>query len=240
MMKNYLLCITLLCTATGLFGQELSGEQLLEKSINYHDPDGNWTTFKGKLYITMTPPNKKERLSQITLNLPQQFFELSATTDGNTVKQSLSKSECTFSLNGSVEISEADIKTHRLTCERAKMMKNYYTFLYGLPMKLKDPGTIIESKVENKKFKGKEYLVLKATYDKTVGEDIWYFYFDPKTYAMEVYQFFHEEVKNDGEYILLDGIEILSAIKIPKTRSWYYNKDDKFLATDVLTKLTPL
>ncbi len=30
---------------------------------------------------------------------------------------------------------------------------------------------------------------------KEVGEDTWYFYFDPLTYAMEVYQFYHEEEK---------------------------------------------
>jgi hypothetical protein len=116
------------------------------------------------------------------------------------------------------------------------MYKNYYTYLYGLPMKLKDSGTIIDQQTSRKTFKGKEYLVLKASYEKEVGEDIWYFYFDPESYAMEVYQFFHDESKNDGEYILLTGEEEVSGIKMPKTRAWYYNKDEKYLGTDVLTK----
>ena len=68
-------------------------------------------------------------------------------------------------------------------------------------MKLKDKGTVIHEKVKAKKFKGKDYLVLKVTYDENVGKDTWYFYFNPKTYAMEVYQFFKDESKNDGEYI---------------------------------------
>jgi hypothetical protein len=34
---------------------------------------------------------------------------------------------------------------------------------------------------------GKEYLVLKVDYQKEIGKDTWYFYFNPKTYAMEVY-----------------------------------------------------
>ena len=75
---------------------------------------------------------------------------------------------------------------------------------------------------------------MKVTYKKEVGNDIWYFYFDPSTYAMEVYQFFHDESKNDGEYILLSGMETINGIKMPKNRAWYYNKDDKYLATDVL------
>ena len=101
-------------------------------------------------------------------------------------------------------------------------------------MKLKDEGTIIQDKVEKKTFKGKQYLVLKATYKKEVAKDTWYFYFNPKTYAMEVYQFFHDVSKNDGEYILLTEEEIINGIKMPKTRAWYTNKEQKLLGTDIL------
>jgi len=120
------------------------------------------------------------------------------------------------------------------------MMRDYYTYLYGLPMKLKDPGTNVYEKIQQKTFKNKEYLVLKVDYDEAVGKDTWYFYFDPKTYAMEVYQFFHEESKNDGEYILLTDTMEVHNIKIPKTRTWYYNKGDVYLATDILTEAAEL
>ena len=103
-------------------------------------------------------------------------------------------------------------------------------------MKLNDEGTIIDPNVTQKTFKGKDYLVLKATYPKEVGKDTWYFYFNPKTYAMEVYQFFKDETKNDGEYILLTDLETINGIKIPKNRAWYYNKNDTYLATDILSK----
>ncbi|WP_369828561.1 hypothetical protein [Flavobacterium sp. ALD4] len=36
--------------------QEISGEQLLEKAIHYHDPKGNWDQFKGKLSLGMKGP----------------------------------------------------------------------------------------------------------------------------------------------------------------------------------------
>ena len=84
-------------------------------------------------------------------------------------------------------------------------------------------------------------MVLKATYDTSVGSDVWYFYFDPETYAMEVYQFYKTDDKGDvkpdsGEYILLADEETVSGIKMPKIRAWYYNKDDKYLGTDTLEK----
>ena len=131
--------------------------------------------------------------------------------------------------------TEEEKTANKLSCERAKMYQNYYTYLYGLPMKLKDAGTIIHEKVALQNFKEKNYLVLKVSYEKEVGEDTWYFYFDPSTYAMEVYQFYHEEEKNDGEFILLSGLETVNGMKMPKKRAWYYNKGEKYLGTDILT-----
>ena len=233
--RNLITLLLILLTGFAIKAQELTGTQLLERTIAYHDPNDSWPTFQGQLSVTMSMPDKSERVSDITIKLPQEYFQLIAVKDENVVSQKLDKDNCELSLNGNTEISEALLKKHRLSCERAKMMKDYYTYLYGLPMKLKDSGTILDPEVQTKKFKGKEYLVLKVTYEKEVGEDIWYFYFDPTTYAMEVYQFFHDESINDGEYILLDGIETVLNIKMPKTRAWYYNKNDKHLGTDVLT-----
>lgn len=239
MIKFYsIFLITLIPIST--IGQQLTGSQLLEKSIDYHDPNGAWPSFHGKLDITMETPDGKDRVSEIIMDLPKEYFKVTSKKEDVEIAQTVSKDECTLALNGSTDFSEEDAKTHRLSCERAAMYKNYYTYLYGLPMKLKNKGTIIDPLVKTKTFKGKEYLVLKATYDKEVGEDIWYFYFDPKSYAMEVYQFFHDESKNDGEYILLKEIETVSGIKMPKIRAWYYNKDNKHLGTDVLTKASAL
>lgn len=231
--------IALLLCSISLMGrsQAINGNQLLEKSIKHHDPNNSWPSFNGGFKVIMTTPNSSERNSVIKINLPQQLFDLTVMKDGNSLEYKLNGKECQLLLNGSPEMTAAQQKTFNLNCERASMMKDYYTYLYGLPMKLKDPGTIMDPKVERKKFKGKEYLVLKVTYEEGVGGDIWYFYFDPVTYAMEVYQFYHDESKNDGEYILLDGVETINQIKMPKTRKWYYNKDNKFLGTDTLSKL---
>ncbi|MBU2997520.1 hypothetical protein KO500_13810 [Cellulophaga baltica] len=217
--------------------QVLTASELLDKSIAFHDPNNLWPTFKGKLIISMEYPDGRERLSEIKIDLPNQYFEIVTISDSIKIKQTIAKDDCNIKLNGSKNISEEEKKTHRLSCERAELMKNYYLYLYGLPMKLKDEGVQLNSEIQTKVFKGKKYLVLKVTYEENVGNDIWYFYFDPNTYAMEVYQFFHDETINDGEYILLNGIETFGSFKIPKIRAWYYNKDDKHLGTDSLIKI---
>jgi len=217
------------------FSQTLSGDQLLEKSIQFHDPNGNWSTFKGAFLVTMKTPKSSPRKSFIEIDLPQEHFLVKAIKDGVITQYTVDKGICRIAVNGNTTPSEALLKKHKLSCERANLYKNYYTYLYGLPMKLKDEGTIIHQKTTIKTLKGKEYLVLKVSYTKEVGNDTWYFYFDPKTYAMEAYQFFKEQ-KERGEYILLTGLETIHDIKMPKERAWYFNKDDGYLGTDVLSK----
>ncbi len=228
---SLLCCFIYIATANS---QELTGQQLLEKSIQYHDPNGNWKTFNGTLQVTMETPKNAPRISTIKINLPKEYFYVKAASDGKTTEYTVEKNDCTIAFNGKTDISEEVIKENKLSCKRANLYKNYYTYLYGLPMKLEDKGTIIDPKVMKKTFKGKEYLVLKATYAEGVGKDTWYFYFDPKTYAMEVYQFFKDESKNDGEYILLTEEAVINGVKMPKKRAWYYNKDNGYLGTDIL------
>lgn len=218
-----------------LFSQSLTGNQLLEKAIQFHDPNNQWSTFNGTLYVNMETPKRPIRKSVIKINLPQEYFYVSAKRDTITTEYLVEKGNCSFTVNGKKELSEEEQKTFNVNCDRANLYKNYYTYLYGLPMKLKDKGTVIHQKVQRKKFKGMDYLVLKVTYDEDVGKDTWYFYFNPKTYAMEIYQFFKDESKNDGEYILLTGLEEINGIKMPKNRAWYYNNNDGYLGTDYLS-----
>jgi hypothetical protein len=218
--------------------QNLSSDQLLENAIKYHDPNGHWNRFNDEFTVIMTTPKDQKRTSVISINLPKDHFSIHATRDTVSTTYTLDKGACKMTYNTEVVDSLA-AEEKNMNCERGTLYKNYYTYLYGLPMKLKDPGTNLGANVEKKTFQGKEYLVLKVTYDKAVGSDVWYFYFNPKTFAMDIYQFFKtdgngKEKPESGEYILLSGEAVLNGIKIPKIRAWYFNKDDTYLGTDVL------
>lgn len=234
-----LLYVLLFLGITTATAQELTGQQLLDKAIEHHDPNGNWSGFIGYLQVTMSTPGKSDRVSHIDINLPNERFGLVATRDSITTSYLVEKEEITvFRIDEKKPMSK--LGTTDKDSERAIFMKNYYTYLYGLPMKLEDPGTIITDQVERKTFKGKEYLVLEVMYDENVGSDVWYFYFDPTTFKMEIYQFFKRNEEgaidtNSGEYIILTENHQISDINMPKVRKWYYNKDDQFLGTDVIT-----
>ncbi len=105
MIKHLILFITFLVSVT-VFGQELTGEQLLDKAIAYHDPNDAWKTFNGELHITMLTPNKNKRTSIITLNLPKEYYKSEVTKGENTVTSIIEKDKCSLKLNGNSNISK--------------------------------------------------------------------------------------------------------------------------------------
>ncbi|WP_432412527.1 DUF6503 family protein [Rasiella sp. SM2506] len=235
-MKFYILAFSLfILNVKNSSAQEMKASEVLDKAIAYHDPNGNWEQFNSTFQVTMATPENLDRVSDITINIADDFFKLINTRDGEKTTYTLNKGKCTTSITDSIAQAGA-----RTPCETASLYKNYYTYLYGLPMKLKDPGAILSPAVETVTFKDKKYLKLKVTYDKTVGSDVWFFYLNPTSYAMEVYQFFKGDPngagKDTGEYILLSEESTINSIKLPKVRAWYYNKDDAYLGTDTITK----
>ena len=222
-----------------LTGQQpiLDSETLLKNAITYHDPNGVWGTYQGTFVVLMESPGKKPRRSEIYLDQPADQFRLHVQRGETKKTYEWNAGICTLSFNGKAEFSDAVATAQRLTCERAEMYRDYYSYLYGLPMKLRDPGTQLSPNAEKRTFHGKEYWVLEVQYDPEVGQDLWYFYFNPDTYALEAYQFYHDKAKNDGEYILLEGEHRLEGMRLPKIRTWYTNKEEKLLGTDTLQNL---
>lgn len=235
-MKGKFTYLTLLLLITiNTLSQEFKGTDLLKKAISYHDPNSKWDSFDGNFIVTSESPKRSIRKSIISLNNNESFFGIEVQQDENIITSILDNNDCSILFNGKFDFSNEIKDKYRLDCERVKYLRNYYTYLYGLPMKLNDPGTIIEPNVEKRLINGEEYWVLKATYEESVGRDTWYFFFDKQTFALKRYQFFHDESKNDGEYILLNDEILVEGIKMPKNRSWYFNSNDKFLATDRLS-----
>ena len=242
-MKNViLLCLLLLAVFRCDQPEEIvTSEDLLNKSIAYHDPNNKWETFQGEIKYSLTYADSSKREGDILFDFPNSRFEMNDTKDSIRTYSELDKDQCHATLNGSEEFTQEQAEQYRLTCDAIKRMRNYYAYTFGLPMKLKDPGTNLYEKIDTIAFKGQDYLRLKVTYDQNVGEDTWYFYLNPENYKLEVAQFFHDETKNDGEYILMSDEEVdCNSIKFTKQKDWFTNKDDAFLGADIILVINPI
>ena len=217
-----------------------TGEELVAASIKFHDPENNWSKTKAIFNFSDTRPDKEARPATLYLNNTNGTLCIMRLQDGAEVTRHTENDICSYDVNGNFQPSAEEIEKYSLNEKRSLMLRNYYLYLWGLPMKLTDPGTRIDAKIYHKEFNGKPTRAAKVTYDAEVGSDIWYFYFAPETNEMIGYQFFHDEDKGDGEYILLSDVMELNGMKIPKNRAWYTNPDSTLLGTDHLLNTAAL
>lgn len=228
---SLLLLVTVVVSASAQTAP--SAEEVLQKSIAYHGMEG-WDAQHHRLTLKEIRPNGSDRTTVIDIDNVQGRFAVQSEREGNRVEASVEGEDCTATVNGSAEISDDLRERYRLSCEGIGWWRDYYGYLYGLPAKLQDPGTRLAADVETTTFQGQEVLVLKVTYDADMGEDTWYFYVDPSTYALTGCRFYHDESKNDGEYIVFEGEVVQDGLRLPKTRRWFMNADDAYLGADVI------
>jgi hypothetical protein len=232
-----ILTILWLLTSSLAYGQQISGQELLQKTLQYHDPNGEWALLNATVRYDEYRANNTIRKSVARFNNTNNRFKLERTNDKLVITRGTVADSCYVLVNGSAEFDLALDSVFNLACERSFMYRNYYLYMQGLPMKLLDEGTVVHEDVALTEFMGKSYFKVKVTYDEPVGSDIWYMYINPQTYAVEVYQFYHDESINDGEYILLEGSVKVGNMVWPESRSWYTNKDQKYLGKDVIVEV---
>ena len=212
---------------------------LLQKTLAYHDPEGNWQKLKTRLYLSSTDAKGKENAFEIEMDNTTGYFAHISREDGKEMVKGVANGQEFYLLNGKTEISPEDRKKYNLTPEGLKWVHGFYGYLYGLPMKLTDASAQAVDAKTNEEVGGKTYPTLLVNFDPAVGKDNWFFYLNPENHALKAYRFNHGE-PGTGEYILLDQEETVEGIKMPKVRKWYLNKDNKYLGTDVLLKAEPL
>lgn len=232
--RSLLALVAALSCGSSAAADDLS--QTLPLSQRHHDPKGVWFKSKIRLTIEEARTDGSTRTSLVVLDHPGSAFELKTRRDDRQIVMSVFREKTSATLDGRLDFSKEDAEKYGLTPESVLKRRNYYGYVFGLPMKLADPGTIVGIPVPIAKYEGRTYRKIRVTYDPKVGGDAWDFFFDPKTNALSGYRFFHDEAKGDGEFITLEGeIECGQGVRLPRARSWFMNKDRKALGTDTIT-----
>ena len=235
-LSAWLLATALVCQAAA---QTPGADELVTTAIAHHDPLETWSTGSFRLELEESRPDGSVRKTTVGIDNKASRFELESEREGRRVSGRVSSEECAWQLDGKTDFSDDEREEFQLTCERLKRTRDYYTFLWGMPMKLQDPGTLIGDEVKTVDFQGQESWEVRVTYAEDVGSDIWYFYISPENRALVGYRFYHDEAANDGEYITLEGLQEGAGLRLPRQRAWYMHQDDEFLGTDTLISISP-
>lgn len=219
---------------------EDSAAAWLEKSINYHFPNQSWSTFAWRLDLEESRPGGLVRKTSLEIDVAKSYFKVISNRNGQVTTQQVEGDKATLLLNGSAEISDQDREKYRLTEERAFWIRNYYLYLYGLPAKLKDPGTVLAPEITRETYQGKEVVVLHISYESGVGDTFYQMYLDPETAALVGYRFWRKDVKSDGEFITCDGVYQIGEMRIPNPRTWFFNKNNREIGADTIVGHGPL
>jgi len=192
----------------------LTAEQILERSIRY--PEGQWSKLKATMHFDETRPRGPTRKTTVWIDNTTGYFKINR---NNEEVHGMVRDSCF------VEKGDAG-------CDRAELLRNYYTYLWGLPMKLTDKGTHLSDAVKQEEAEGQDCYVLKVTYEK----DVWYYYIRQEDFALVAYAFYKDEDSGKGEYISTEGTFTYQAINFPNNRTWYKLPEQEKLGTDVLVE----
>ena len=120
------ICALLLLPA--IQARTVDSEEVLSKSIRYHDPEGGgWGNYRGSFVVLMETPGDVPRRSEITMDKPADRFRLHVKKEGTTKTYQRNAGECSLSFDGKAEFSQEVAEQHGLSCERAEMYRNSYT-----------------------------------------------------------------------------------------------------------------
>jgi hypothetical protein len=221
-----------------------SAAELLSRSIAHHDPDGVW----GERVVQVVVRSElSEELAarrgtsgtvrRAVIDPTSGRFAVSYEQGDALVEISVAGDRATVTVDGRSDLSAEELERYGAAPPRPLVLRDYMSYLYGLPMKLRDPGTNLDPAPERTTFQGRDVWALRVTYDESVGRDTWYFYLDPETAALVGYRFYHDEAAGDGEYIVLEDEISAGGLRLPRVRHWYTNPDETYLATDTLDEL---
>ena len=223
-----------------------SAEELIAGSIAHHDPEGHFLSRGHRLEFRETRTGgRPDRKTVIEIDVPANFFRL-ARLDESEIHGVIDgepdeSTACGMTLDGqpAAEVDAETRESKRLDCAGLVRMRDYYTYLWGLPMKLRDPGSRWDE-VTAAELNGRPVWRLKVTYDPEVGTDVWYFDFDPRSHALVGYRFYRDATEAKGEIISLQGVYEGHGLRLPKERAWVEVPGNRYLGTDILVGLESL
>ncbi|WP_299363608.1 DUF6503 family protein [Winogradskyella sp.] len=222
---------TLLLFSLVSCNRPMTNEALITKSIEYHDPNQSWPLFKGNFKVDLAG----QEVALVIDNAKGIFHWTETLKSGEKLTGGYAnKDTCMVKLNGKDILPEGKLDNFLLDCENIIGRTNYWIYMYGLPMKLKDEEVNFIGLPQLVTYLDEDLWMIKVNYNMAQSKEYWQFYFDPKNYSFRIARFFHPALGSDSEYIIYSEPERIKGLLIPTNHSWYMNASKEYIGSEKL------
>jgi lipopolysaccharide export LptBFGC system permease protein LptF len=235
MLKNCLFILFLFIVPIAQAQQ--TAYEILQKSIKTHDPRGRWQRLKAEFDMSIIREKQADRFFTVVLNVPKKQFAYQVKTDTLNYAQGFNGNNFEISFNKSKDIPETAIKKYDLTQTRTQYLREVYEYLLLLPMRLQNDAALLSKDYTIETFNNITCYKLTIQYEPVSENETWHFFIDNQSFILRGYQFYVKDKTINGEYIYLEDYTQVKSILMPKTKKWYWNKDNSFFRTDRILRV---
>lgn len=211
-----------------------TGKEILERTIKYHDPDGLWDNYKGKLFEVTVIANNYVVKETIEIDRPNDFYLSTCFQDFGTLKRGINKGKNIFSLNDKPDIPE-DIKNNwGISDDGIKQFREQHYGHFGLPMVYKKSGMTIQDDVKVVDFDGRKCYALTFVGKPDLINNPYYsgehiLFVDMNNFSMRGIRWIVGEI---DRYVIFAGEVDINGIKIVHVKC-AFDKDGNQLSSSI-------
>lgn len=221
-MKFIIHCILISFIFIGCSSEPKSAKEIIDKSIAFHDQHHQWKDlnaefkFDSRFTIATFPIETLE----ISINIPTNEFQYVNSKRNINVKYS----------NDTCFSPSCDG-----TCKAYSWTKGFYPYIWGLPMKLTDPGYSPEKEWQESNFNNSKCYAVDMHYE----NENFTFYFDQVSYQLKGFKFIKNEDSSHGEIVKLNNLYTFEGIQFPAHRTWL-KLDSSLIGTNEVLNIKKL
>jgi ketosteroid isomerase-like protein len=225
-------------TAPRLPKPAMSGSELLNKVIAYHDPEGKWGQFQAQVHLVTTRRKGNYSEEIIEVNDMEDFYQSSRIDGDIRATRGVKKGEPFWSIDPGTSEQHEQIKKGWLGADNARRIREHHLCHIGLAMQLKSAGVATLDEVETAEFQGNDLYLLTMAGDSSKVKHPYYaaatyrIYVHPQTYKIAGFHF--KNNRWDAYSVAVGEIE-LNGVKMPQAKIYYRSEDNSHIATDNFT-----
>ncbi len=245
-MKNLALTITiilLLFANDTVFAQTdipYSADEILERCIQFHDPEGKWENYSGKINLVHVNANGiNNAVETIEIDVKNDFYLCThIRRNGAKIVKGLKNKEVIRTVNDNPNPSEEEINKFSLNREQIVLMKTWHYFHFGKVMHLKNMGFKPKNGISTAEYNNKSYYEIKLVGDENeTSQNSWtgdyVLTIDKETFALHGMQWTFNNRLMKAEY---RGMLDVNGIKNPML-AMYSEAGKDNIAVDLFSKV---